>query len=145
MLSNQFAKVSLSYWILGITQVAHSTEETLAKLYLELNFMIEALHQHFPWFPLVEISSDVFAMLNYIIIALMLASVPVAEKGNRIGFIFMWSWAIIELLNGMFHIGTWVVLHTYFPGGISGPILFVLSILFIQKLQATSNQTVQEV
>ena len=145
MLSNQFAKVALSYWILGIAQVAHSTEETLAKLYLELNLMIEALHQHFPWFPLVEISADVFATLNYVMIALMLASVPAAEKGNRTGFIFMWSWAIIELLNGMFHIGTWVVLRTYFPGGISGPLLFVLSLLFIQKLQAASNQTIQEV
>ncbi|MBV8884266.1 MAG: HXXEE domain-containing protein, partial [Chroococcidiopsidaceae cyanobacterium CP_BM_RX_35] len=124
-------------------QVAHSIEETFTKLYIEFGSMSEALHQILPWFPLFEISADVFAILNYLMIALMLGLVPVVEKGKRLGLIFMWSWATIEILNGAFHIGTWLFLHRYFPGGVSGPMLFVLSVLFIQQLRATSNQTTQ--
>ena len=145
MLGNQVAKIAQNYWFLGLAQVTHSMEETFTKLYLEFGSMSEALHQLFPWFPLFEISADVFAILNYLMIALMLGSVPAAETGKRLGLIFMWSWAIIEILNGAFHIGTWVFLHTYFPGGVSGPMLFVLSVLFIQQLRATSNQTTQAI
>lgn len=143
MFSHESVKLAQSYWVLGLAQVIHSIEETLSQLYLQLNSMITILHQHFPWFPLIEISADIFASINYLLLALILASVPAAEKGNRTGFFFMWLWAIVELLNGAFHIGTWVYLKHYFPGGISGPILFVLSILFIQQLRATSAQTVQ--
>lgn len=141
--SDKLGKLAQSYWILGLVQVFHSTEETLSKLYLELDSMIEALHKLFHWFPLVSINADVFAAINYLMLALILASVPAAEKGNQTGFFFMWLWAIVELLNGAFHIGTWIYLKHYFPGGISGPILFVLSILFIQQLRATSTQTEQ--
>ena len=141
MFSHKSVKLAQSYWILGLAQVVHSTEETLSQLYLKLDSMIEALHQLFHWFPLVEINADVFAAINYLMLALILASVPAAEKGNRTGFFFMWLWAIVELLNGAFHIGTWVFLQHYFPGGISGPIILVLSILFIQQLRATSTQT----
>ncbi|ASC70600.1 hypothetical protein XM38_015400 [Halomicronema hongdechloris C2206] len=143
MLSHEPVKLARGYWILGLAQVVHSTEETLSQLYVQLNSMIEALHQHFPWFPLVELSADVFAAINYFMLALILASVPVAEKGNRTGFFFMWLWAIVELFNGAFHIGTWVYFKHYFPGGISGPILFVLSIFLIQRLRATSIQAAQ--
>ena len=141
MFSNQPANVVRSYWILGLAQVVHSMEETLTQLYLQLNSTIEALHQLFPWFPLIEIDADVFAVLNYLMLALILGSLPAAEKGARTGKIFMWSWAIVELLNGAFHIGTWIFLRTYFPGGISGPILFVLSLLFILQLRSTGKQT----
>ncbi|NCQ96791.1 MAG: HXXEE domain-containing protein [Microcystis wesenbergii Mw_QC_S_20081001_S30D] len=140
MLGDEFTKISQNYWFLGLAQVIHSMEETYTELYLKLDSMIEALHRLFSWFPLVEISADVFAILNYLMIALMLGSVPVAAQGKRVGIVLMWSWAVIEMLNGAFHIGTWVFLHTYFPGGISGPILFVLSILFIQQLRVASDQ-----
>jgi len=143
MLDSQMHKISQSYWILGLAQVIHSMEETLTQLYTQLNSMIDTLHQYFSWFPLIQIDADVFAVINYLMLALILGSVPAAEKGNRVGFIFMWIWAIIELLNGLFHIGTWVFLRTYFPGGISGPILFVLSLIFIRQLRATVAQTAQ--
>mgnify|MGYP002777810716 CR=1 FL=1 len=145
MLGNQVAKIAQSYWVLGLAQVIHSMEETYTKLYLEFGSMSQALHQLFPWIPLFEISADVFAILNYLTIALILGSVPAAEKGKRLGFIFMWSWAIIETLNGAFHIGTWVFLHRYFPGGVTGPMLFVLSVLFIQQLRATSDRTTRAI
>ena len=145
MLNNQLAKIAYSYWFLGLAQVVHSMEETYTKLYLKLDSMIEALHNIFHWFPQLAISADLFAILNYLMIGLILGSVPTAEKGTKIGFIFMWSWAIIELLNGAFHIGTWVVLRHYFPGGISGPILFVMSLLFIQQLRSSSSQTTEAI
>ncbi len=145
MISNQPAKIVYSYWFLGLAQVVHSMEETYTKLFLKLDSMIEGLHNLFHWFPQVAISADLFAILNYLMIGLILGSVPTAEKGTRLGFIFMWSWAIIELLNGAFHIGTWVFLHHYFPGGISGPILFVMSLLFIQQLQGSSSQTTEAI
>jgi hypothetical protein len=146
MLGHKLTKIAQNYWFLGLAQVIHSMEESYTKLYLKLDSMIEALHPLFSWFPpVVDISPDVFAILNYLMIALMLGSVPAAAQGKRVGIVLMWSWAVIEMLNGAFHIGTWVFLHTYFPGGISGPILFVLSILFIQQLRVASDQSTQTV
>jgi hypothetical protein len=145
ILKGKSAILTQLYWLLGLAQVIHSIEETYTELYLKLNSMIEGLHQAFSWFPLVEISADLFAILNYLMIALILGSVPVAEQGKQLGSVLMWSWAVIELLNGAFHIGTWVFLHRYFPGGISGPILFIFSVFFIQQLRATSNQITTEV
>jgi hypothetical protein len=145
MLSDRSAKIAQSYWFLGLAQVIHSMEETYTELYREFGIMSATLHQLFPWIPQFEISADVFAILNYLIIALMLASVSSAEKGTQIALILMWSWAIIEILNGAFHIGTWLFLHAYFPGGVSGPILFVLSILFIQQLRTASNGATQAI
>ena len=145
MQSRSMVDISLSYWMLGCVQVLHSMEETTTKLYLDLDSMIETLHKLFLWFPLVEISANTFAVFNYLMIALMLGSVPAAAQGKRIGIVLMWSWAVIEMLNGAFHIGTWMFLQTYFPGGISGPILFVLSILFIQQLRVSFKSVTQAV
>ncbi|MEH2252389.1 HXXEE domain-containing protein [Nostoc sp.] len=145
MLEEQSAKISQSYWFLGLVQVVHSIEETYTELYSYFGSMSEALHQYFPLIPIFEISANLFAILNYLIIALMLGSIPSAEKGSQWGFYLMWSWAIIELLNGAFHIGTWFFLHHYFPGGMSGPILFMLSILFIQQLITASNKKATQV
>ncbi|MEA5551893.1 HXXEE domain-containing protein [Anabaena cylindrica UHCC 0172] len=144
MLNDQPAKIAQNYWILGLVQVFHSIEETYTELYTRFLIMSEALHQYFPWIPIFEISADLFAILNYLIIALMLGSVPSAEKKSQWGYYFMWTWAIIELLNGAFHICTWLFFHDYFPGGVTGPILFVLSIIFIQQLRtAASKETTQ--
>ncbi|MEH2270519.1 MAG: HXXEE domain-containing protein [Nostoc sp.] len=145
MLDTKLAEIGQSYWFLGLVQVVHSIEETYTELYSYFGSMSEVLHQHFPWIPIFEISADLFAILNYLMIALMLGSVPSAEKGSQWGFYLMWSWAIIELLNGAFHIGTWLFLHHYFPGGVSGPILFVLSILFIQQLISASNKEATQI
>ena len=155
MQKDQLAKIVQSYWVLGIAQVIHSMEETYFELYREFGSMSEALHQIFPWIPVFQISADIFAILNYLIIALMLGSVPFAQKGDRVGLILIWSWAIIELLNGAFHIGTWIFLHQYFPGGVSGPPLFILGLLLIRQIrtpasqttssQTTSNQTTQTI
>lgn len=139
MLGNQFTEATQYYWILGLAQVIHSIEETYAELYLRLNSMIAALHNIFSWFPLIEINSDVFAILNYVMIALILGTIPIVQRRRDWGLLLMWSWAIIELLNGAFHISTWVFIHQYFPGGFSGPAMFVLSILFIFKIREISN------
>ncbi len=139
MLNYQSAKIAQSYWVLGLFQVLHSMEETYTELYTYFHSMSEALHQHFPWIPVFGISADFFAIINYLLIALILGSVPSAEKGNKWGFYLMWTWAVVEFLNGLFHIGAWLFLGHYFPGGISGPILFVLSILFIQQLLTASK------
>lgn len=141
----QIVKIVRSYWILGYVQVFHSMEETYTKLYSYFGSMSEALHQYFPWIPIFEISADFFAVLNYFIIALMLGSVPNVEKRGKWSFYCMWSWAIIELLNGVFHIGAWLVLHHYFPGGATGLILFVLSLIFIQQLRTAFTKQATQV
>lgn len=145
MLDTKTAKFDQTYWVLGLVQVVHSMEETYAELYTYFESMSKALHQHFPWIPIIDISADLFAILNYLMIALMLGSVPSAEKGSHWSFYWMWSWAIIELLNGAFHICAWLFLHHYFPGGVSGPILFLLSVLFIHQLRTASTKKTAQV
>ncbi|PPT06125.1 hypothetical protein CKA32_003727 [Geitlerinema sp. FC II] len=145
MIEDRPVKLAQSYWILGLVQVVHSMEETYTELYTYFHSMSEVLHQHFPWIPIFGISADLFAVLNYLIIALMLGSVPSVIRGSQWSIYLMWGWGIIELLNGMFHIGTWLVLQHYFPGGVSGPILFVASVLFVQKLMASPNSEASKV
>ena len=145
MFNNQSTKITHSYWFLGLAQVAHSMEETYTKLYLKFGSMSRALHDYFPWIPQFEISADIFAILNYLMIALMLGTLPLVKKGNQLASILMWIWAVIEISNGAFHLGTWLVLGTYFPGGVSGPILFVLSFLFIQQLKTSPDRARSEI
>ncbi len=140
MSNNKPLKIARSFWILGLFQVAHSIEETVSQLYLKFGPMSEAIHKIFPWFPVFEIGADLFASLNYVLIGLILGSVPAAEKGTKLGFNLMWVWGIVELLNGVFHISTWIVTGSYFPGGITGPIFFVISLLFLLKLKAVCRK-----
>ena len=129
-------KIAHRFWIMGLFQVAHSIEETVSQLYLKFAEMSEAIHHLFPWFPVFEISSDLFAALNYILIGLILGALPSAHQGTSLGFTLMWVWGIIELLNGLFHISTWIVTGSYFPGGYTGPIFFVISLMFLLKLRS---------
>ena len=145
MLSNPIDNLVQRYWVLGLVQVIHSIEETLTQLYIKLNAMIEALHESIPSVPLIQINADQFAAINYLLLALILGTVPIVRKGHPMGFVLVWSWAVIELLNGIFHLGTWVGLRTYFPGGISGPILFVLSVFLILQLRSLTNQTTEKI
>lgn len=144
-LSDRSDKLVKSYWLLGLFQICHSMEESATKLYQEFAPMSEALHKIIPWIPQFEISADEFAILNYLIIGLILGTVPAVEKAQKLGFIFLWVWVVIELLNGAFHLGTWVFLRAYFPGGISGPALFVLSLFLLQQLQMISDRTPQTI
>ncbi|NEO75995.1 HXXEE domain-containing protein [Moorena sp. SIO4G3] len=140
MSNNKPLKIARSFWFLGLFQVAHSIEETVSQLYLKFAPMSEAIHKIFPWFPIFEIGADLFASLNYVLIGLILGSVPAAEKGTKLGFTLMWVWGIVELLNGVFHIGTWIVTGSYFPGGITGPIFFVISLIFLLRLNAVCRK-----
>ncbi|MEM9925359.1 MAG: HXXEE domain-containing protein [Cyanobacteria bacterium P01_D01_bin.50] len=140
MLNQQSEKIAHFYWFLGLAQVVHSIEETYTNLYDYFAVMSQALHNIIHWIPAFGISADWFAIFNYLMIALILGSVPSVEKGSGWSFYLMWIWAIVEFLNGIFHISMWFIKGGYFPGGISGPILFVLSILFIQQLITASNQ-----
>lgn len=140
MLNKQSDKIVNFYWFLGLAQVLHSMEETYTNLYTYFRSMSETLHNIIHWIPVFGISADWFAIFNYLMIALMLGSVPSVEKGSAWSFYLMWTWAIVEFLNGIFHISMWFIKGSYFPGGISGPILFVLSILFIQQLINASNK-----
>lgn len=140
MSNSKLPKVAHSFWLLGLFQVAHSIEETASQLYLKFGPMTEAIHKLFPWFPVFEIGADLFACLNYVLVGFVLGSVPVAEKGTKLGFRLMWLWGIVELLNGAFHIGTWIVTKSYFPGGFTGPLFFVISLAFILKLKTVCRQ-----
>lgn len=134
MLNSATPKTVKLYWIVGIAQVIHSIEEMGAELYTKFGPTSEWLHAEIPFIPVFTLSADIFAILNMIMIAIMLAPLPWVEKWSHWVSTLFWTWAIVEVANGLFHVSTWLYLHYYFPGGISGPILLILGILLIQQL-----------
>ncbi len=129
------------YWVIGLLQVLHSLEETYTQLYLWFAPMSQALHQYFPWVPVISLSADWFAILNILLVSLLLGPWPGIVKNSRLVLTWIWVWAVVELLNGLFHLGAWLYLRHYFPGGWTGPVLLVTSILLLRKLVAPSAQS----
>ena len=119
------------YLGLGLTQAAHSVEEVLTGLWKNLPAASALIHERFSAFPMLEWSAKGFASANLIIVALLLGFSPFPFLNST------WAWkiarvvAVIELLNGMLHLGGAILTGGYGSGCVSGALLVVVSILLL--------------
>jgi hypothetical protein len=131
--------VGKTYLGLGIVQALHSMEEMYTQLY---NFFWTAtgiFQRYLPIVPQLKMSAQIFAILNMGFIVIILATVPFVESNRRWAIQLAWCWAVIEVLNGLFHLSGVVLFRGYVPGALSAPLLLVVGILLFIRLSRQWN------
>jgi hypothetical protein len=133
-MSSDWTRRGILYTCLGLAQAVHSMEEMATHLYEFFWTATGLLHQHLPVFPQFKISGELFAVLNFGWVAIYLATVLAVDKGTRWGLLFAWGWGVIEISNGLLHLGGVLIFGRYVPGAVTAPLLLVLGILLLRQL-----------
>ena len=121
------------FLFLGIAQALHSIEEIYFHLY-DFTAASLATPAFITSFSQLRMKSEIFAIVNIIIIVLILASVPFYETRRRWAVSAAWFWACAEVLNGLGHLTAAIVFFRYFPGSLSAPILVLSGLLLLYQL-----------
>ena len=131
--------VGKTYLVLGIVQALHSMEEMYTQLYDFFWTATGIFHRYLPIVPQFKISAQIFAILNMGFIVIILATVPFVESNRRWAIQVAWCWAVIEVLNGLFHLSGVVLFSGYVPGALSAPLLLVVGVLLFIRLSRQRN------
>lgn len=121
-------KVSLLFILLVLVQAAHSVEEYLGKLWevfppaVWLTGLISE-DRHFA-FIVINGGLFVFGLVAWLLFV---------KKGHPIAVFFIWFWIVIELLNGVVHVGWSIMQGGYTPGVLTAPVLFMVAWLLMKK------------
>jgi hypothetical protein len=133
------------YFLLALTQAAHSIEETMTHLYDFFWIVTGIIHTHFAWYPQFRMSADLFGALNMVVITVLLGTVPAVWARQRWALFLAALAGVIEILNGINHLSGAIYFRRYIPGAATAPFLIVLGILTLRELRrervfATSRQ-----
>jgi hypothetical protein len=125
-----------AFWLLGLTQAAHSMEEMISRLY---DFMWVATERL--GLPSMGMSATTFATVNMGIIALFLLVTPfvIVRQAWAIGF--AWLAAVLEILNGIGHLTGAVIFRRYVPGAATAPFLILCGIVLLMALRRQRSLT----
>jgi hypothetical protein len=82
--------------------------------------------------------AQTFAVLNIVVVTMMLAALPFLDAGKRWARRYARFWAVIEILNGLFHLSGVVIFSTYVPGACMAPFLLVGGIVLVGRLRRDS-------
>jgi hypothetical protein len=85
-------------------------------------------------YPLGEMPKPLFVGLNVLIYAFCFATLFLSVRGSGLAIPFAWVFAVGMLLNGIGHMGFMVVKRRYFPGGLTAPVLILVSLYLIKLL-----------
>lgn len=108
-----------------------------------LHFMEEfatEFHQRFPaLLGLPAWSENFFVLFNLLLLSVWILSAIGLQKGYRFTFFPVWFFAIASIANGIAHPLFAVMVHGYFPGLITSPVVGVLGVLLWFRLQALTR------
>ncbi len=122
-------RIGLRFWLLGLTQAAHSIEEMIARLY---DFMWVATERL--GLPRMGMSATTFAAVNMGIIAFVLGIAPFVAAGRPWARAAAWIAAIVEIANGTGHLTGAVVFRRYVPGAATAPLLILAGVALAAAL-----------
>jgi hypothetical protein len=123
--------------------------ERIARLFLIglaaqcLHFMEEFVTRFNDRFPallgLPAWSENFFVVFNLIWLSVWTLSAIGLQKGYRFALFPVWFFAIAAIANGIAHPLLALVARGYFPGLITSPVLGVLGLLLVPRLQALTR------
>jgi hypothetical protein len=119
-----------AFWLLGLSQAAHSMEEMLARLY---DFMWVATERL--GLPSMGMTATTFAVVNMGIIALFLLVTPFVISRHVWAIGFSWLAAVVEILNGIGHLSGAVLFRRYVPGAVTAPLLVACGVALLVALR----------
>ena len=125
-----------AFWLLGLSQAAHSIEEMLARLY---DFMWVATERL--GLPSMGMTATTFATANMGIIALFLFVTPFVMARHAWAIGFAWIAAVVEILNGIGHLSGAAVFRRYVPGAATAPFLIVCGVTLLVALRRQRTLT----
>ena len=133
--SSAFADpIGRRFWLLGLTQAAHSIEEMRTGLYDFFWTATGRIQSWAPGFPRMRMTAGTFAAINMSIIAFLLGVAPFVAARKDWAITIAWVAAVIETLNGLGHLAGAVVFGGYVPGAATAPFLVVAGIGLLRAL-----------
>ena len=141
---NKSNKFLLSFIGMILFQIFMSMEEIIGHFPQWLTLLTRKIQSKISFFPVIQISDQVFMFINLIIIVALfgfLSLVFIESKWSRMVAVIL---GLLEILNGVLHIVTSVYFMKYVPGTISavGLIIFALFVIFVKP--ASSRREIPE-
>ena len=130
-------RLTFRYWLLGLSQAAHSIEEMRMRLYDFFWYATGRLREIFPGFPQVRMSAQTFALLNMAFITILLGTVPAVRARKPFALALAGIAGVIEIANGIGHTAGAIWFGRYVPGLATAPFLFVAGVLVLRELSRT--------
>lgn len=127
-------RLTFSYWLLGLSQAAHSIEEMRTRLYDFFWIATGRIHEILPSVSQVRMNADTFALLNMSFIAVLLGTVPAVRARAPLALGLAGLAATIEVLNGIGHTAGAVWFRGYVPGVATAPAVFVTGLMVWREL-----------
>ncbi|HCS39190.1 MAG TPA: hypothetical protein DIW44_06365 [Anaerolineaceae bacterium] len=121
------------YLALGLAQAAHSVEEVLTGLWMNLPAVTGLLHDRLRFVPVLNWSAEGFAAANLVIVALLLGFSPFVFQRHAWALKIVRVVAVIEVLNAALHIIPAIVKGSYRSGCISAVFLLGTGLVILIK------------
>ena len=122
------------YWLLGLSQAAHSIEEMRMRLYDFFWVATGRLHEIFPAVTQLRMRAETFALLNMTVITVLLGTVPAVRARRPLALVLAGLAGAIEVANGVGHTAGAIWFRGYVPGVATAPFLLVTGILVLREL-----------
>jgi hypothetical protein len=120
------------YYGLALSQVLHSTEEVLTRLWAWLPRVTATWHAQVSWIPVLPGWGETnFAVANLVIVTGLLALTPFVFQRRPWALKLAFWIAAIEIANGAGHLAAALFVRGYFPGVLAGIGLLVFGIWFV--------------
>jgi hypothetical protein len=123
------SRIKTTFLLLVLLQGLHSIEEYTGRLwevFLPARLVSDAVADNTEkGFIIINCCLFIFGMLCWLI--------PV-RKEYSFGYILIWFWIIIEMINGIGHPFWAIYRGTYFPGVITAPFLLIVSVYLCRLL-----------
>ncbi len=120
------------YFMLALFQAFHSAEEIATRLHERFPIVTGAVHEKIRFFPVFRMSADTFAIANIAVVALVVGLCPFVFMGRHWALKLATVVAVVEIMNGMGHIGAAVVAGAYYPGAVGAVGLIVAGWMFLK-------------
>jgi hypothetical protein len=130
------------FWMLIGMQIIHSIEEAVFQLNEWAPIATGRIHEITGLFPVINVSSKSFVFINAgVVLVLVMVGLAIARQvtfGRTLAIVI----AVIEVINGFFHIAASMLLWRYMPGAISGVGLIIVGVFtgraFLNRTRARS-------
>ena len=134
-------RLTSAYWLLGLSQAAHSIEEMRMRLYDFFWVATGRLHEIFPAVTQLRMRAETFALLNMTFITVLLGTVPAVRARRPPALVLAGLAGVIEVLNGLGHIAGAIWFRGYVPGVATAPFLFVSGFLVLRELGRSRGES----
>jgi hypothetical protein len=134
-------RLTSAYWLLGLSQAAHSIEEMRMRLYDFFWVATGRLHEIVPAVTQLRMRAETFAVLNMTFIAVLLATVPAVRARKPLALVLAGLAGGIEVANGIGHTAGAIWFRGYVPGVATAPFLFVTGILVLRELARSRGES----